>query len=70
MAPIAIGEDGLSYNVNADTAAAKIAEFLNASKLILLTNVPGILDSNGETIKEIDKEEASRLIASKLSMKE
>ena len=64
VAPIAIGEDGLSYNVNADTAASKIAEFLNASKLILLTNVRGILDSNGETIKEIDKKEASRLIAS------
>ena len=66
IAPIAIGEDGLSYNVNADTAASKIAEFLNASKLILLTNVRGILDSNGETIKEIDKKEASRLIASKV----
>ena len=66
VAPIAIGEDGLSYNVNADNAAAKIAEFLNASKLILLTNVKGILDSNGETIKEIDKKEASRLIASKV----
>ena len=66
VAPIAIGEDGVSYNVNADTAAAKIAEFLNASKLILLTNVKGILDSNGETIKEIDKKEASRLIASKI----
>ena len=64
VAPIAIGEDGLSYNVNADTAASKIAEFLNASKLILLTNVRGILDSSGETIKEIDKKEASRLIAS------
>ena len=66
VAPIAIGEDGLSYNVNADTVAAKIAEFLNASKLILLTNVRGILDANGETIKEIDKKEASRLIASKV----
>ena len=66
VAPIAIGEDGSSYNVNADTAAAKIAEFLNASKLILLTNVRGILDSNGETIKKIDKKEASRLINSEV----
>ena len=46
--------------------SSKIAEFLNASKLILLTNVRGILDSNGETIKKIDKNEASRLIASKV----
>ena len=68
VAPIAIGEDGLSYNVNADTAAAKIAEFLNASKLILLTNVKGILDSNGETIKQNDKKEASRLINSKFEI--
>ena len=66
VAPIAIGEDGSSYNVNADTAAAKIAEFLNASKLILLTNVKGILDSNGETIKKIDKKEVSRLINSEV----
>jgi len=44
IAPIGVGEDGCSYNINADLVAGKLAEVLNSEKLILLTNIPGILD--------------------------
>ncbi len=44
IAPIGVGDDGHSYNINADLVAGKVAEVLNASKLLLLTNTPGILD--------------------------
>jgi len=59
IAPIGVGEDGHSYNINADLVAGKVAEVLNAEKLILLTNIPGILDKQGElltglTLKDID----------------
>ncbi len=59
IAPIGVGEDGRSYNINADLVAGKVAEVLNAEKLILLTNIPGILDKQGElltglTLKDID----------------
>ncbi len=59
IAPIGVGEDGRSYNINADLVAGKIAEVLKAEKLILLTNIPGILDKKGKlltglTIKNID----------------
>ena len=48
IAPIGVGKDGFSYNINADLVAGAIAESLNAEKLILLTNTVGLLDSNGE----------------------
>jgi acetylglutamate kinase len=59
IAPIGVGEDGQSYNINADLVAGKIAEILKAEKLILLTNTPGILDKQGKlltglTLKDID----------------
>lgn len=59
IAPIGVGEDGQSYNINADLVAGKIAEILKAEKLILLTNTLGILDKQGElltglTLKDID----------------
>ena len=44
IAPIGVGEDGLSYNINADLVAGKVAETLQAEKLLLLTDTPGILD--------------------------
>ncbi|MFZ2312320.1 MAG: acetylglutamate kinase, partial [Methylobacter sp.] len=47
IAPIGVGDDGHSYNINADLVAGKIAEQLKAEKLILLTNIPGILDKQG-----------------------
>lgn len=59
VAPIGVGKDGETYNINADVVAGKLAEILNAEKLILLTNTPGVLDKNGElltglTPKQID----------------
>ena len=59
IAPIGVGEDGRSYNINADLVAGKVAEVLNAEKLILLTNIPGILNKQSElltglTLKDID----------------
>jgi acetylglutamate kinase len=60
IAPIGVGVDGHSYNINADLVAGKIAEVLKAEKLILLTNTAGILDKQGElltglSIKDIDE---------------
>ncbi|HQR50477.1 MAG TPA: acetylglutamate kinase [Methylophilaceae bacterium] len=59
IAPIGVGPDGETYNINADVVAGKLAEILGAEKLILLTNTPGVLDKKGElltglTAKEID----------------
>ena len=47
IAPIGVGRDGESYNINADLVAGKLAEILNAEKLILLTNIPGVQEKNG-----------------------
>ncbi|TFH12332.1 MAG: acetylglutamate kinase [Nitrosomonadales bacterium] len=60
IAPIGVGRDGESYNINADLVAGKLAEILNAEKLILLTNIPGVQDKNGNlltglTAKKVDK---------------
>ena len=59
VAPIGVGADGETYNINADVVAGKLAEILGAEKLILLTNTPGVLDKNGTlltglTPKQID----------------
>ncbi|MGB4466804.1 MAG: acetylglutamate kinase [Azovibrio sp.] len=59
IAPIGVGQDGETYNINADVVAGKIAEVLRAEKLVLLTNTPGVLDKAGNlltgiTPKEID----------------
>ncbi|MFZ9641910.1 MAG: acetylglutamate kinase [Candidatus Methylopumilus sp.] len=59
IAPIGVGPDGETYNINADVVAGKLAEILGAEKLILLTNTPGVLDKNGHlltglTPKQID----------------
>ena len=63
IAPIAGGEDGKTYNINADLVAGKIAEVLNAEKLMLLTNVPGLRDEQGEVLTGLATDEVSRLIA-------
>ncbi len=62
VAPIGVGEDGASYNINADTAAGAIAAALGAHKLIMLTDVAGILDKSGTLISEIDPTAASGLL--------
>ncbi len=63
IAPIGVGDDGFSYNINADHVAGKIAEVLRAEKLILLTNTPGVLDKNGELLTGISMREIDELIA-------
>lgn len=63
IAPIGVGADGESYNINADTVAGKVAEYLGAEKLILLTNTPGVLDANKQTISELSRAQVERLIA-------
>lgn len=62
IAPIAGGIDGKTYNVNADSAAGAIAAALRAEKLLLLTDVPGILDAKKRLIPTISKKEAQQLI--------
>lgn len=59
IAPVGVGPDGMAYNINADLVAGKLAETLGASKLVLMTNTPGVLDRDGNlltglTAKSID----------------
>eukprot|EP01037_Dinobryon_pediforme_P020553 gene20553-21213_t len=63
LAPVCPGEDGETYNVNADTFAGAIAGALGATRVLFLTDVPGVLDSNKELIRELSRAEAERLIA-------
>ncbi len=64
IAPVGIGDDGQTYNINADTAAGAVAGALNATRLLMLTDVPGVLDENRQLIPELSAEEARRGIAS------
>jgi acetylglutamate kinase len=63
IAPIGVGDDGLTYNVNADEAAGAIAQALHAEKLMLLTDVPGVLDAEGRLIPELSRARAEQLVA-------
>ena len=62
IAPIGIDEDGHSYNINADLVAGKLAETLNAEKLILLTNTPGVLDADGELLTRLSVGDVEKLV--------
>lgn len=62
IAPIGFDDDGKTYNINADHAASKIAGALNATKLILLTDVPGILDDKKKLISSITESKARSLM--------
>lgn len=62
IAPIGVGADGQSYNINADLVAGKIAEVLEAEKLILLSNVPGLQDKQGKTLTGLNAERVESLI--------
>lgn len=53
VAPIGLGRDGQTYNVNGDTAAGAVAEALNADRLLLLTDVSGVKDASGEVLTEL-----------------
>lgn len=63
IAPVAGGADGKTYNINADLVAGKIAEVLHAEKLILLTNVEGLLDSQGSVLTGLSTKQVDTLIA-------
>ena len=62
IAPIGIGEDSETYNINADLVAGKIAEELEAEKLILLTDVPGLCDEKGNVLSRLSATEVEQLI--------
>ncbi|HCO43894.1 MAG TPA: acetylglutamate kinase, partial [Gammaproteobacteria bacterium] len=63
VAPIGVGADGATYNINADTVAGKLAVALRAEKLMLLTNTPGVLDGSGKLIPRMDAATVHELIA-------
>jgi acetylglutamate kinase len=63
VASIGLGYDGHAYNINADTVAAEVAVALKAAKLILLTDVPGVLGEDGQVLTELQQEQAQRMIS-------
>jgi acetylglutamate kinase len=62
VAPIGVGADGSSYNINADLVAGKLAEVLKAEKLILLTNTPGVLDKDGRLLTGLTPKQIDELV--------
>lgn len=63
IAPIGVGSDGASYNINADLVAGKVAEVLKAEKLMLLTNIEGLMDKSGKVLTGLSTEQVDALIA-------
>jgi acetylglutamate kinase len=63
VAPIGIGADGASFNINADLVAGKLAEVLKAEKLVMLTNTPGVLDAKGRLLTGITPRQIDRMVA-------
>ncbi len=63
IAPVGIGEDGQTYNINADTVAAAVAGALNATRLLMLTDVPGVLDKDKQLIAELTLAQVDERIA-------
>src|SRR5512139_1526149 len=66
IAPVGVGEEGETYNINADLVAGKIASALKAEKLILLTDVEGVKDENKKLIPSLDTKGANRVWAQKV----
>lgn len=62
IAPIGVGAEGETYNINADVVAGKIAEVLKAEKLVLLTNTPGVLDKAGNLLTGITPKEIDQMV--------
>ena len=62
VAPVGSGEDGKTYNINADTAAGAIAAALSATRMLMLTDVSGVLDKNGKLISSLTISQAEALI--------
>ncbi len=63
IAPVGVGDAGESYNINADLVAGKVAEALKAEKLILLTNIPGVMDKNKNVLTGLTTQNVDELIA-------
>ena len=63
VAPVGTDKSGQSYNINADLVAGKVAEILEAEKLIMLTNTKGLLDENGKVLTGVSVEEVDKLIS-------
>ncbi len=63
IAPIGVGAEGESYNINADLVAGKLAEILKAEKLILLSNIPGVLDKEGNLLTGLTAQRVDELFA-------
>jgi acetylglutamate kinase len=63
IAPIGVGANGESYNINADLVAGKVAEALKAEKLMLLTNIAGLMDKQGKVLTGLSTEQVNELIA-------
>ena len=62
VAPTAMGDDGMTYNINADTAAGAVAGAIGASRLLMLSDVTGILDKDGQLIERVNIAQAKQLI--------
>lgn len=63
IAPIAVGSDGETLNINADVVAGRLAEVLKAEKLVLLTNTPGVLDKSGKLLTGLTPKQIDELVA-------
>ena len=63
IAPIGVGSEGETYNINADVVAGKIAEVLKAEKLVLLTNTPGVMDKAGKLLTGVTPREIDDMVA-------
>src|SRR5690606_32327301 len=61
ISSIGYGQDGTAYNINADVVAGKMAEVLGAEKLIMMTNTPGVLDKNGELLRQLSAQTIDEL---------
>lgn len=64
VAPIGIGPDGETYNINADTAAGAVAGAIGAKRLLMLTDVPGVMDDAGNVLASLTKAQAKQMIGS------
>jgi acetylglutamate kinase len=64
IAPLGVGDKGETYNINADTAAGAVAAAVKATRLLLLTDVPGVLDAKKKLVHELTVAEAKTMIAS------
>ena len=63
ISPIGFGSDGHAYNINADLVAGKMAEILKAEKLVMMTNIPGVMDRSGQLLTDLSAREIEELFA-------